>query len=103
MRKSSIFTLYKRYEWMSSHLEQEAYQQQTKLKRKITQFFPCEKALVFTKAMSNPNGVVVSLVIYDAALTICKCHSGLSAKDLWNLYDQATIEIPQEVEKCSLS
>ncbi len=96
MDQKSIEILYKRYEWMSYRLEREAYRKQMEGRTKpLKHFLPCEKALVFTRAMGEPSGVVTSLVIPTAARTICACHPALGEADLWRLYAQAEREIPQ--------
>lgn len=96
MEQHSVGILYKRYEWISNHLEREAYQKQMQGRSKpLARFIPCNKALVFTSAMGIAEGVITGIVIPDAARTICACHNALSEKDLWALYDQATKEFPQ--------
>jgi len=92
--------LYRRYEWMSTQLEREAYAKQMNGRTKpLKHFCPCEKALCFTRAMreimrENPEGFVTSVVIPRAALTMCTCHPGLSEVDLWKLFDTAIDAIP---------
>jgi len=92
--------LYHRYEWMSTQLEREAYAKQMEGRTKpLKHFYPCEKALCFTRAMreimrENPEGFVTSVVIPTASRTLCSCHPGLSESDLWKLFDAAIDAIP---------
>jgi len=91
--------LYARYEWISYHLQKEAYKKQIDQTVKngkrlpLPQFFPCNKGLVFTRAMSNSNGLVTYQVIPDAAVTSCTCHPDMGEKELWDLYNEASKEI----------
>lgn len=94
MDARSVKVLYARYEWIATKLEREAYQKQIAGKNKLRQFIPCDKALVFTKAMGVSGGQVSTVTIQRAALTICTCHPGLGEAELWKLFDVATKEIP---------
>lgn len=95
MNDASKRTLARRFEWISYHLERQAYQAQMKGRTAgLKQFTPCNKALVFTKNMYSDNPSTV--VIHDASITPCQCHRGLSELDIDNLYQQATQEIPHE-------
>lgn len=97
MEQNSVRTLYRRYEWVAERLQREAYRLQMKNRTTpLRRFIPCDKALVFTRAMGDRDGVPSSVVIADAAVTICPCHQGAGEKELWALFDAATKEIPQE-------
>jgi hypothetical protein len=87
--------LYKRYQYMSNELNKAAYGQQTKnRKTKLKQFVPCNKALLFTRAMGETKIPVSSLVIHDASLEVCNCHNGMGEKELWELYYQSIDAMP---------
>jgi hypothetical protein len=97
MDKRSVTILYQRYEWISNHLEREAYKKQMNGRSKpLSHFIPCAKALIFTHAMGNPDGVVTGIVIPEASHAICPCHPGLSEAALWSLYTQAAKVFPQD-------
>jgi hypothetical protein len=82
--------LYKRYQFMSNELNKTAYGQQTKnRKTKLKQFIPCNKALLFTRAMGITPIPVSSLVIHNASLEPCNCHNSMGEKELWDLYYQS--------------
>ena len=84
--------LAQRYEYISRHLNLDAYRQQMQGRNKpLKQFLPCSKALVFTGAIGKKE-MVSSVVIQLADRTKCTCHSELTATDLYALYSEAIKE-----------
>ena len=76
-----------RYEYVAHWLQSEAYRKQMEGRTKpLKQFHPCAKGLVFTAAMAKRPIPVTSLVIPEAALTICQCHRGLTEQDLYDKF-----------------
>jgi hypothetical protein len=78
---------YNRYNRLANTLNKEAYRLQVEKHRgrPLAQFNPCQKALVFTAALSKNPIPVTGQVIPVAAQTICPCHQGLSTNDLYTM------------------
>ena len=80
--------LYQRYSWVSNELNKKAYADQMKGRTSpLKQFMPCDKALVFTDAITRKK--VTQQVMPLAALTNCPCHRGMGESELWKLFDQS--------------
>jgi hypothetical protein len=80
--------LHERYMWVANELNKLAYAMQVKGRATpLKQFMPCDKALLFTEAITRKR--VAGEVIPVAAITPCNCHPGLSPDDLWKMFDDA--------------
>ena len=88
--------LYDRYEKVSMILNGDAYEMQMKGRngRKLVQFIPCAKALVFTDALSDIEHRPALFVLADANKTICFCHPNMSSDELSDLY--MSTKIPED-------
>jgi hypothetical protein len=90
--KESEKTNVKRYEWMALKLNRDAYAQQTKDEKRLKQFIPCRKAMIFTYAIGLRPVPVDQVVLHEAAIEICVCHSNMGLAELEDLYRQAIKE-----------
>ena len=76
-----------RYEKLANDLNKEAYFQQMRdfIHKPLKHFYPCQRALVLTKAIGERPIPVTSVVLQEAGDTICQCHPGLDLPKLYNM------------------
>jgi len=88
-------TNYRRYEKLANDLNKEAYFQQMReyIHKPLKHFYPCQKALVLTKAIGIRPIPVTTEVIPEAGSTQCQCHPSLDQQQLFKLL--LAIEPPQ--------
>lgn len=61
-------------------LQRECYEQ-TKPSRKVRQFIPCPKGLIYSNELGKPEIRPMSLIWNEVSLTPCSCHPGFTASD----------------------